>query len=113
MKKILIYLVSCFELSLSTVSYGNEISWTLGTCSSNQVYGNGQTISHTCCLSGGKHSLTCSDSFGDGWNGGYITIENKEYCKDFLALNSMTVDVWIGVEYSKQGNLCSIPYFQL
>ena len=29
----------------------------------------------------GEHILTCRDSFGDGWNGGYISIYGNRYCE--------------------------------
>ena len=106
-KKTLIYLGSCFDLSVYTGPYGNEIAWSLGTCLSNPVYESSMTISHTCCLVDGKYSLICMDSFGDGWNGAYITIQNQAYCDDFLSLSSRTVDVWIGSEGSTSSRMYS------
>ena len=31
-------------------------------------------------MADGDYELICKDSYGDGWNGGYITINGKRYC---------------------------------
>ena len=116
-----------------TKRWGNENRWTFGTCSGppstvkNQVnpcpttspqttcpaagtvlnaYSSYQATEVECCQDAGTHALTCIDSYGDGWHGGYIEISNtatgsstgfvpiettisgsgtKQYCKDFTS----------------------------
>ena len=36
-----------------------------------------------CCQTDGDYTLICKDSYGDGWHGGYITIEGVKYCENF------------------------------
>ena len=48
-----------------------------------------------CCLLKGEHTLTCKDSYGDGWHGGYLEIGGKKYCKDFTAGREKTAKVHI------------------
>ena len=38
-----------------------------------------------CCVSKDKTEfpISCQDSYGDGWHGGYLEIEGKEYCTGF------------------------------
>ena len=37
-----------------------------------------------CCLNVGVHTLKCKDSGNDGWLGGFLEIQGKQYCKNFL-----------------------------
>ena len=43
------------------------------------------TIKFRCCLPPNTPTLnlTCADSYGDGWNGGYVEINGIQYCTDF------------------------------
>ena len=83
----------CFQIKLITLSYGSEISWTLGTCSSDTTYIDNQEYLQQCCLSPGNYSLQCIDSYGDGWNGGYIEVDSTRHCQNFSSGALMTVDV--------------------
>ena len=73
----------CTPIKLVTKRWGNEISWTFGACSSSQEYGNHNIYTEECCQKAGSYPITCKDSYGDGWHGGYLEIEGTKYCKDF------------------------------
>ena len=64
----------CYE------KWGSEISWTFGNCTSNQVYESRQIYTEECCQLEGDYRLLCKDSYGDGWNGGYLEIDGTQYC---------------------------------
>ena len=81
-----------------TVGYANENSWSLGTCVSEQTYGDEKQYHQDCCLDSEVHTLTCKDSEGDGWSGGWrfnpekwkyekinghLEINGVRYCEDF------------------------------
>ena len=69
-----------------TVSQGSEISWTLGSCKNEKIYGwYGAQYTQECCQAPGAIELECKDSSGDGWNGGYLEIEGNKYCDDFAS----------------------------
>ena len=72
-------------LKVVTKSWGKENSWTLGACSSSQTYGNNENYEVECCQPAGEYVLTCKDTYGDGWHGGYMKIgdKNKKWCKNF------------------------------
>ena len=72
----------CFAIKTKTKKYGKEISWTLGKCSSAEKYTDHDTFSEECCLAPGEYTLSCVDSYGDGWNGGLVEILGKQYCGD-------------------------------
>ena len=63
---------------------GNDNTWKLGTCSSSKTYESLKEYSEQCCLTPGTYTLECQDSYGDGWNGGFIEIQGSNYCKGFL-----------------------------
>jgi len=72
-----------------------EISWSLGSCSSEETYGNFNNYIKQCCLAPAAHTLTCQDSYGDGWSGGSIEIQGQTYCEDFFDGSSVTTEVII------------------
>ena len=69
---------------MTTRRYGYENSWTLGTCTKEIDYENHQRYTESCCLNPGSYQLTCDDSYGDGWHGGFIEMEGKRYCEKFV-----------------------------
>ena len=83
---ILIYIplaIVCTDIKIVTKKWGNEISWTFGNCASGQVYGNRQIYTEECCQEEGNYELACKDSYGDGWNGGFLEINGEEHCRQF------------------------------
>merc|ERR1719210_3278905 len=71
----------------TTRYYPYENTWTIrevgkhvDVCSGGP-YHNRTNHTHACCLSPtGIYKLACRDSYGDGWNGGNITIGGATYC---------------------------------
>ena len=103
----------CFGVELTTVSYGSEISWSLGTCLSAATYDNNNVYNEQCCLSPGTYTLTCQDSYGDGWNGGSIEIQGQTYCEDFTSGASVTREVTVHTgKYIKYSD-CQILFISL
>ena len=86
-------------MSLTINRYGTEASWTFGSCSSAQTYANQQEYTESCCLNSGEHTLTCKDSFGDGWHGGFIEIDGTKYCDDFVTGYNTTRQITIEGKY--------------
>ena len=66
-----------------TKQYGHEVNWSFGGCYNTRPYRSDETREQECCQEAGTYDLWCLDSYQDGWNGGYLVIEGKEYCKDF------------------------------
>merc|ERR1712070_284721 len=68
-------------------NYGDEMEWTIASCSGGPYAGGSAdevSYTETCCLGEGTFTLTCTDAYGDGWHGGYITIAGTDYCSDFV-----------------------------
>ena len=87
------------DILLKTMSYGNENSWSLGdSCESEAsgFYQSNQEYHKSCSLPRGVYTLSCKDSYGDGWHGGWITIKGETYCETFTYGGEMTVQVVIG-----------------
>ena len=83
----------CFDVKTVTKAWGNEIDWTIGCkdsacreCASNLDFGNHQEYTQECCLPEDQEEfiINCTDTYGDGWHGGYLEINEKPYCSDFL-----------------------------
>merc|ERR1719498_954343 len=81
-------------VTMTTTSWGNEITWTVGDCSGGP-YTNYATFTDDCCLEVGTYTLSCNDSFGDGWHGGSILIGGTSYCGDFSTGSVQTETVVI------------------
>ena len=80
-----------------TSDWASENSWTLGTCASEQTYSDNSEYYQTCYLDYGVHTLTCLDSYGDGWHyatfNGYLEIDGVRYCEDFDSGSSQSHDI--------------------
>ena len=87
--------IVCVEVTLTTKSYGSEISWTLAHCSSDQTHASNQEYRSQCCLTPGNYTLECKDSYGDGWHGGYIEIDDVKYCETYNSGSVMTSEILI------------------
>ena len=85
---------------MTTELYGSEVSWSLGTCSSAQIYLPFQDFNEQCCLAPGMYNLTCVDSYGDGWSGAEITIQGVTYCDDFTEGTEMMAQVTVTESWS-------------
>jgi len=83
----------CFEVKLTTANYGEEISWTLGSCESDGSYGNDEEYWQKCCLKPGSYFLACKDNYGDGWHGGYIEVDGIKYCESFTSGDKETNEI--------------------
>ena len=104
----------CFEVSHTSKNWGSENSWTLDTCSNKSPHVSHATADADCCLHPGEYTLTCKDSYGDGWHGGYVTINGKNYCENFLKGSTETHQVLIGEDTVPDGNfqlIHCLPYY--
>ena len=95
----------CFEVSHTSKKWGSENSWTLDTCSNTSPHVSHATADAECCLPPGEYTLTCKDSYGDGWHGGYVTIEGKNYCEKFSQGSSETHQVLVGEDTVPDGKV--------
>ena len=73
----------CTDIKIVTTTYGSESGWTFGNCISAQAYTDYGTFVEECCQPTNTYELVCTDSFGDGWHGGYIEIGGIQYCGSF------------------------------
>ena len=84
------FLDICFTAEITSKIWANEIRWSLSSaddppvCQNTQIYENDKTTSESCCLLPGEYTLTCKDTYGDGWHGGFIEIQGTTYCDDCL-----------------------------
>ncbi|MDP7121070.1 MAG: choice-of-anchor D domain-containing protein, partial [Candidatus Marinimicrobia bacterium] len=71
---------NAITLSVSSVSYGSEISYMLTNADGDTLascfgcMANNQTNAHDLCLTAGAYSFWGKDSYGDSWNGGSFSV---------------------------------------
>jgi hypothetical protein len=88
-------------IQLYTGEYASEVSWTIFAGSNVHCEGSdyASTYNHvaiSCCLAAGAtYALSCKDSYGDGWNGGYLTIGKDNFCSDFSS-GSLQTEEFVG-----------------
>ena len=93
----------CFPVTLKTKAWAEEISWSIGFCSNTTVYTKKDKFIEDCCLPSGDYTLTCKDSYGDGWNGGSIEIYGKTYCDNFIAGHELMIPIKISTSLPAEG----------
>ena len=76
----------CYSLAManddSLFPYPHEISVDFGDCSG--IMFSSLNSPQTCCASNNvTTTVTCRDSYGDGWHGSYLTIDSVPFCTDF------------------------------
>ena len=76
---------------MSTVQYGSDAEWQLGTCNSTGIQYEGYSnYVHRCCLAQGQYTLTCiNKSRPAGWDEDFIEIQGHRYCNDFMSYRMM------------------------
>ena len=78
-------------MQLFTQMWAYEISFKIdGVTITSGTLANYQTYTYSLCLAPGSHTLLLLDSYGDGWNGGYVKINNVNYGTTFTSGASMT-----------------------
>ena len=89
---ILIYgLIVCFDIKTHAKNDVTILRWTFGSCSSSGGYRNNNTYLERCCVSSGKHTLTCYNTKApEGWKGSYLEIGKHKFCDDFMDYRVMS-----------------------
>jgi len=70
---------------MTTQSWASEISWVIDGVGSSEAYSNDNTVDRSFCIPLGVHTLAMSDSYGDGWNGGTLSISSVDGSRNFLS----------------------------
>jgi len=74
----------CITSVMTTTKFANEESWQIegSSCSGPQTppYPDDTVTTEYCCISAGTYTITCKDSFADGWDGATLAIEGETIC---------------------------------
>ena len=69
---------------------GSFIRWKFGPCSSSQRYKSYKKYTERCCISQGKHTLSCYNTVKpEGWKKGHLELQGRQYCDDFMNFKAM------------------------
>jgi len=83
----------CFNVTTATQARGNEVEWTIGCrdegcieCGSDIIFGDNEKVTKVCCMPDypERYVVNCINPFGYGWHGGYLEINGKRYCEEFI-----------------------------
>lgn len=74
--------VISLDVEVYSGSYGSEVTWQIVDGNGNEVasseyYSSGNYYYPELILAPGEYTIYGQDSYGDGWNGGYVTISNN------------------------------------
>ena len=110
---------SCFSVKTVVKHFRGEISWTIGckgdSCNGVECHSDKydpkigpETFEQECCLPDHTHyyAITCNDTYGDGWHGGYLEINGGKYCESFDEGFEM-LDILPNISYDPTGMITS------
>jgi len=106
----------CTDVIVNVGAYPSEISWTIVgesfSCESpsyDSALQNSE-LRHPCCVDKSDTVvLTCSDSYGDSFNGGYIEVHGEIYCDGEFG-SEETITLGEEIEDSTEICICSMEY---
>merc|ERR1719204_362418 len=106
----------CTDVIVNVGAYPSEISWTIVgesfSCESpsyDSALQNSE-LPHPCCVDKSDTVvLTCSDSYGDSFNGGYIEVHGEIYCDGEFG-SEETIILGGEIEDSTEICICSMEY---
>ncbi|MBT3847863.1 MAG: lamin tail domain-containing protein, partial [Candidatus Marinimicrobia bacterium] len=72
-------LTNCTTIAMGGGSYISETSWEITDAAGNIIAsGAGTTSSEFSCFDDGDYTVTAADSYGDGWNGNFLTVTDDD-----------------------------------
>ena len=70
---------NCSSISMITGSFTAEVSWNIEDENGNIVLSGGSPYCGNYCFEDGCYTINMIDSYGDGWNGNILAIDEYEY----------------------------------
>jgi len=91
-------------VSVTPVHWPSEISWNVKDASGTEMCDSaamgalleGVPAYSECCLPDATYTIHCYDSYGDGWNGAFLTFGNAEKCTGFDNGNALDDTLTVG-----------------
>ena len=85
------FLLVCIDVKF--VGVENTLSWRIGHCNSGKYQhflgGSLYINTYRCCLTPGKHILTCKAGGQFHWRQGYVLLQGRKYCQDFIGFTAL------------------------
>ena len=89
----------CFIVTTKTKAWAHEVKWSIKgektselSCPNDIEFDNNNEYQQICCLPTleNKFTISCKDTYGDGWHMGYLEIEGNRYCDKFTHGHEVT-----------------------
>eukprot|EP00900_Chrysochromulina_parva_P008696 jgi/Chrpa1/17828/Chrysochromulina_OHIO_Genome00025314-RA len=87
---------SVYALTLTTQTWASGMSFRIDGVLISGALSNFETYTYSRCLTPGLHTLILQDFYGDGWRGGFVTINGVNYGTTFLTGYSQTHTFYLG-----------------
>jgi hypothetical protein len=74
------------DVHFETGSWSGEVRWEIvdasgkALCTGGPYPRNYEKYENVCELGGGKYTVNCHDTWGDGWNGGFMRVGDTKLC---------------------------------
>ena len=93
---------TCYDVKTTAGNYESEVSWTITPeGSSTPSCQKGDT---NCCFTSGTYAISCTDSYGDGWNGYKLFVDEVQKCDPFDTGSLASDELIVGDVSSDAGN---------
>ena len=81
----------CIDVQLSAVD--DLVNWNIGSCSNTTYISNIDAGSEVnvdrCCIKKGDYILSCKSNNQHSWKQGYLEIQGRKYCNDFVGYRAL------------------------
>jgi len=86
----------CYDIKTTPGAYEGEASWTItpeGSSTPSCRKGD-----QNCCFTSGTHAISCKDSYGDGWNGYQLFVNEVQKCDPFRTGSEATDELIVAAQ---------------
>ena len=106
-----------FQLTISNFGFPGEVGWALyddadvavASQACGSIGGFGDQVTNVCLTLGDTYTFEAYDSFGDGWNGGQITLENLDQ-SDCVLQDAVTVTTTLSAPIPPYSTICTTGF---
>ena len=112
-KDVVFLFIVCFEVKVVSVNMTDR--WSIGLCSSDSFHAKLTKLNHDvntnivrCCLLPGKYVLICESENPYSWRQGFVEIQGRKYCNDFMGFKAHRLVDITGKNGNKLNYSCAL-----
>ena len=112
------------EVKVHTEAFGSEVRFNIHNAAGEEVCQGGYSPRYKsrsenltdCNVQGSGNTILCTDTYGDGWHGGYVLIKGHKFCEEFRSGRTKVEQITIPMEtfdYSSTGGHAAVQSLPL